>query len=156
MHSTATGRTGHHRGQGTGRRANRRLLPVRFGRRDYSRNVVRLGPQGRQQLPHVDAKEHVELFGGVRREHVRTGRGAERFDLAGETLVGDGIEAHDDVLAFVKVGTIELAHLGHDFELGEVKHLGHRNARLNLIALANVGQLHTEHHGATAVLLDRH
>src|ERR1019366_3455949 len=91
-----------------------------------------------KELAHVDGKDYVELLGRIAGEDVGGGRAAEGFDLAVELLVGNGIELQEGILALAKVGAVEFADLGPDFDFGKIEQIGDGHAGLQGIAFADI------------------
>ena len=75
------------------------------------------------------AEDHVELLGRIAGENVGAGRSAHALDLAVDLLFRHGVQRDQHVLAFVQIGAVQLADLGHHFQLRQIQHIRHRHAR---------------------------
>ena len=127
------------------------------GCRHDALDALRFGADVLEQLLHVDADDAFELLGRLAGEDVCRGGVAQALDRARNGLVGDRVEANDDLLPLAQVGPLGFLDPGQQFHFGQVQQLRHRHARRDLVPFADLGQrLPKAAAPAGAVLQDGH
>ena len=115
----------------------RGVLP---GRGQDPLDALGLGSDALQQLAHVDADHAFEFFRRLAGEDIRRSRVAQSLDRARNGLVGHRVQANEDLLPLLQVGSLGLFDAGQKFHFRQVEQLGDRHAGRHLVPFANFGK----------------